>query len=126
MTPKEQIDQHIAATPDWRRETFIEVRRVILEADPEIEETWKWMGSPVWERFGIIAVANAHKGKVKLTFDQGAHLPDPKGLFNAGLDGNQRRAIDFLEGDAVDAPALTALVCAAINFNRARKAKKNS
>jgi hypothetical protein len=126
LTAKEQIDQHIAAIPDWRRETFAEVRRVILEADPEIEETYKWMGSPVWERHGIIAVANAHKGKVKLTFDQGAHLPDPKALFNAGLEGNQRRAIDLFEGDKVDAQALIALVRAAVDFNRARKAKSRS
>ncbi len=126
MTPKEQIDQHIAAIPDWRRETFAEVRKIILEADPEIEETFKWMGSPVWERFGIIAVANAHKGKVKLTFDQGARLPDPKALFNAGLEGNQRRAIDFFEGDKVDAPALKALVRAASEYNRNRKAKKKA
>ncbi len=124
MTPKEQIDQHIAAIPDWRRETFERVRRTILEADPEIEETWKWMGSPVWERFGIIAVANAHKGKVKLTFDHGARLPDPSKLFNAGLEGNQRRAIDFFEGDKVDAPALKALVRAAIDHNRSRKQKR--
>ncbi len=126
VTPKEQIDQHIAAIPDWRRETFAEVRRVILEADPQIEETYKWMGSPVWERYGIVAVANAHKGKVKLTFDQGAHLPDPSGLFNAGLEGNQRRAIDLFEGDRVDGPALKALVRAAVDFNQARKSKRTS
>lgn len=126
MTPKEQIDQHIAAIPDWRRETFNEVRRIILEADPEIAETWKWMGSPVWERFGVIAVANAHKGKVKLTFDQGARLPDPKGLFNAGLDGNQRRAIDFFEGDKIDTPALKALVRAAVEYTQIRKAKSKA
>jgi hypothetical protein len=124
MTPTEQIDQYIAAIPDWRRETFEKVRRTILAADPAIEETFKWMGSPVWERFGIIAVANAHKGKVKLTFDQGAHLPDPHRLFNAGLEGNQRRAIDFFEGDKVEAPALQALVRAAIEYNQSRKAKK--
>jgi hypothetical protein len=126
MTPKEQIDQYVAAIPDWRRDTFETVRRTILEADPEIEETFKWMGSPVWERFGIIAVANAHKGKVKLTFDHGARLPDPKKLFNAGLDGNQRRAIDFFERDKVDAPALQALVLAAIAYNQARKAKSRN
>ena len=124
LSAKEQIDQHIAAIPDWRRATFAEIRKTILEADPEIEETYKWMGSPVWERFGIIAVANAHKGKVKLTFDHGAHLPDPEKLFNAGLEGNQRRAIDLFEGDKVDAPALKALVRAAVEYNRARKAKK--
>jgi hypothetical protein len=125
MTPKEQIDQHIAAIPDWRRETFEKVRKIILEADPEIEETFKWMGSPVWERFGIIAVANAHKGKVKLTFAHGAGLSDPDGLFNAGLEGNARRAIDFLEGDKVDQRALKALVRAAIDYNR-NHLKKNA
>ncbi|MEI9889263.1 MAG: DUF1801 domain-containing protein [Caulobacteraceae bacterium] len=123
MTPSEQIDQHIAAIGDWRRETFAALRETILETDREIEETFKWMGSPVWERFGIIAVANAHKGKVKLTFDQGAHLPDPKTLFNAGLESNQRRAIDLFEGDRIDVEALQALVRAAIAFNQARKAR---
>jgi hypothetical protein len=124
MTPKEQIDQHIAAIPDWRRDTFAAVRKAFLEADPEIEETYKWMGSPVWERFGILAVANAHKGKVKVTFDHGARLPDPKGLFNAGLEGAQRRAIDIFERDTLDVPALQELVRAAIAYNKARKAKR--
>ena len=82
------------------------------------------MGSPVWERDGILAVANAHKGKVKLTFDKGAHLPDPDRLFNAGLEGNQRRAIDFFEGDKVNARALKNLVRAAIDYNQAKKTKK--
>ena len=126
MTPAQQIDQLIAAIPDWRRETFAALRHAILDADPEIEETFKWMGSPVWERFGIIAVANAHKGKVKLTFDQGAHLPDPGKLFNAGLEGNQRRAIDVFEGDAIDVAALQALVRAGVEYNRARRAKKKA
>ena len=124
MTPSEQIDQLIAGTGDWRGETFAEVRRTILAADPEIFETWKWMGSPVWERDGIIAVADAHKGKVKLTFAYGAFLSDPEGLFNAGLEGNQRRAIDFFEGDRVKAPALQALVRAAVAFNQAKKSSK--
>ena len=126
MTPAQQIDQLIAAIPDWRRQTFAALRQAILQADPEIEETFKWMGSPVWERFGIIAVANAHKGKVKLTFDQGAHLPDPGKLFNAGLEGNQRRAIDVFEGDAIDVAALQALVRAGVEYNRARRAKKKA
>src|SRR6185436_16811925 len=97
-----------------------------LAADPQIVEEWKWMGSPVWERDGIIAVGNAHKGKVKLTFDYGAKLPDPDRLFNAGLEGNQRRAIDFLEGDKVNDKALKALVRAAVAFNQARNAKKKA
>ena len=123
MTPSEKIDQLIASITDWRGRTFALVRKTILDAEKEIVEEWKWMGSPVWERDGIIAVANAHKGKVKLTFDFGAKLPDPDKLFNAGLEGNQRRAIDFFEGDKVNAPALKKLVRAAIEFNQAKKKK---
>jgi len=126
MTPSEKIDQLIASIADWRGKIFASVRKAILAADKEIVEEWKWMGSPVWERDGIIAVANAHKGKVKLTFDHGAKLPDPDKLFNAGLEGNQRRAIDFFEGDKVNATALKALVRAAVEFNQARKAKKKA
>ena len=95
MNPSERIDQLIAKLTDWRGKTFASIRKCILEADREIIEEWKWMGSPVWSRDGIIAVANAHKGKVKLTFAHGARLPDPDKLFNAGLEGNARRAIDF-------------------------------
>lgn len=124
MTPSEKIDQLIAGIDDWRGKTFADVRKAILAADKEIVEEWKWMGSPVWERDGIIAVCNAHKGKVKLTFDHGAKLPDPDKLFNAGLEGNQRRAIDFLEGDKVNATALKKLVKAAVEFNRGKRVKK--
>lgn len=124
MTPSQKIDQLVASISDWRGKTFASVRKTILEADKEIVEEWKWMGSPVWERDGIIAVGNFHKGKVKLTFDYGAKLPDPEKLFNAGLEGNQRRAIDFFEGDKVNAPALKKLVRAAIEFNQAKKKKK--
>lgn len=124
MTPSEQIDALIASITDWRGATFATVRKTVLEADKEIVEEWKWMGSPVWYRDGIIAVANAHKGKVKLTFQYGASLPDPDKLFNAGLEGNARRAIDFFEGDKVNARALKALVRAAIEFNQLKKAKK--
>jgi len=123
MTPSERIDQLIAGIADWRGKTFAGVRKAILAADREIVEEWKWMGSPVWSRDGIIAVANAHKGKVKLTFDHGARLPDPDKLFNAGLEGNQRRAIDFFEGDKVNERALKALVRAAVDYNRSRKKK---
>ena len=123
MTPSQKIDKLIAGIADWRGKTFAAVRKTILAADPEIAEEWKWMGSPVWEKAGIIAVANAHKGKVKLTFDKGAHIPDPKKLFNAGLEGNQRRAIDFLEGDKIDAPGLKALVRAAIAYNQSKTKK---
>src|SRR5215212_12154659 len=100
------------------------VRKAILAADREIVEEWKWMGSPVWSRDGIIAVANPHKGKVKVTFDYGARLPDPDKLFNAGLEGNQRRAIDLFEGDKVNERALKALVRAAIAFNQSKAKKK--
>ncbi len=124
MTPSEQIGALIASLPDWRGETFASLRETILAADKDIVEEWKWMGSPVWERDGIIAVANAHKGKVKLTFQYGASLPDPDGLFNAGLEGNARRAIDFFEGDRINARALKALIRAAIEFNQLKKAAK--
>ncbi len=124
MNPSEQIDRLIAEIADWRRETFAEIRRTILAADPAIVEEWKWMGSPVWSRDGIIAVADAHKGKVKLTFAHGASLADPGRLFNAGLDGNMRRAIDFFDGDKIDEPALQELVRAAILFNQAKLLKK--
>ncbi len=124
MTPSEKIDQLIAGIADWRGKTFAAVRKAILEADRGIIEEWKWMGSPVWSRDGIIAVANAHKGKVKLTFDKGASLPDPARLFNAGLEGNQRRAIDFFEGDKIDGPALKKLVRAAIAYNQSKAKKK--
>jgi hypothetical protein len=124
MNPSERIDQLIAGIADWRGKTFASVRKCILEADREIIEEWKWMGSPVWSRDGIIAVGNAHKDKVKLTFDYGARLPDPEKLFNAGLEGNRRRAIDFFEGDKVNAPALKNLVRAAIAYNQARSKKK--
>jgi hypothetical protein len=125
MTPSQRIDRLIAAITDWRGKTFANVRKSILEADREIVEEWKWMGSPVWYRDGIIAVANAHKGKVKLTFMHGAQLKDPDKLFNDGLDGNARRAIDFLEDDKVDARALKNLVRAAIEYNQ-RKSKKKA
>lgn len=123
MSASEKIDRLIVGITDWRGKTLAGVRRCILAADPEIVEEWKWMGSPVWSRDGMIAVANAHKGKVKLTFANGAHIPDPDKLFNAGLDGNQRRAIDFLEGDKIDQSGLKKLVRAAIEVNQ-RKAKK--
>ena len=124
MNPSQRIDQLIAEITDWRGKTFASVRKAILAADPEIIEEWKWMGSPVWSRHGIIAVANAHKGKVKVTFDYGARLADPDKLFNAGLEGNQRRAIDLFEGDKVDERALKALVRAAIEFNQSKSKKK--
>lgn len=117
MTPSEQIDQMIAGLDDWRGPVLEQVRQIILAADPDIAEEWKWMGSPVWVCHGNIAVGNPHKDKVKLTFSHGASLSDPAGLFNNGLNGKVWRAIDIAQGDRVDAGALTALVQAAIAFN---------
>jgi hypothetical protein len=124
INPSERIDQLIAELTDWRGKTFAGIRKSILEADREIIEEWKWMGSPVWSRDGMIAVANAHKGKVKLTFAYGAKLQDPDKLFNAGLEGNARRAIDFLEGDRINERALKNLVRAAIDYNQSKSKKK--
>ena len=124
MNPSERIDQLIAKLTDWRGKIFAGVRKSILEADREIIEEWKWMGSPVWSRDGIIAVANAYKGKVKLTFAYGARLPDPDKLFNAGLEGNARRAIDFFEGDKINGRALKNLVRAAVEYNQIKLKRK--
>jgi hypothetical protein len=117
-SPSQKIDEYVSELDDWRHDTFSEIRHVIQGADPEVIEEWKWMGTPVWYHDGIIACVNAHKGKVKVTFNQGASLPDPNKLFNASLDGNQRRAIDFFENDKVPKRALKALILAAISFNR--------
>ncbi|WGY72543.1 DUF1801 domain-containing protein [Burkholderia cepacia] len=125
FTPSERIDALIAGIADWRGKTFADLRQTILAAQAGIVEEWKWMGSPVWSCDGMIAVANAHKGKVKVTFMHGAQLPDPDQLFNDGLDGNARRAIDFFEGDRIDKRALKTLVRAAIEYNRTHL-KKNA
>jgi len=117
MKPSEQIDKLIAGLNDWRGEMLADLRNVIHEADPEIIEEWKWMGSPCWYHDGLICVANAHKEKVKVTFSQGASLPDPGQLFNAGLEGNKWRAIDLYEGDKIKKRALKALVRAAVTHN---------
>ncbi len=124
MNPTERIDALIAGLADWRGKTLAGVRKTILEADREIIEEWKWMGSPVWSHDGMIAVGNAHKDKVKLTFSHGASLPDPDLLFNAGLKGNMWRAIDFFEGDKIHARALKDLVRAAVAYNQAKLKRK--
>jgi hypothetical protein len=126
MNPSERIDRLIAGLTDWRGKTFAGIRKSILEADREIIEEWKWMGSPVWSRDGIIAVANAHKGKVKLTFAHGARLADPDKLFNAGLKGNAWRAIDVFEGDKINERALQNLIRAAVDYNQLKLKKKTS
>jgi hypothetical protein len=124
MNPSERIDKMIAELTDWRGKTFASVRKSILAADREIIEEWKWMGSPVWYRDGMIAVANAHKEKVKITFAHGASLADPDKLFNAGLGGNAWRAIDLFEGDKINARALKNLVRATIKYNQSKLKKK--
>ncbi|HTO69930.1 MAG TPA: DUF1801 domain-containing protein [Myxococcota bacterium] len=102
---------------DWRGELLKRVRALIREADPGVVETWKWRGVPVWEHDGILCTGETYKSVVKLTFAKGASLPDPSGLFNSSLEGNTRRAIDFREGDALDAKALKALIRAAVKRN---------
>jgi hypothetical protein len=124
MDPSERIDQLIAGLTDWRGKTLAGIRETIHEADREIIEEWKWMGSPVWSHDGIIAVGNAHKDKVKLTFAHGASLPDSDKLFNAGLEGKVWRAIDFFEGDEINKRALKNLVRAAVDYNQSKLKKK--
>jgi hypothetical protein len=119
------IDARIAELTDWRGTALAKVRAIIRQADPDVVETWKWRGVPVWEHAGILCTGEIYKSAVKLTFAKGASLPDPTGLFNASLDGNTRRAIDIHEGDAIDEAALAALIRAAAALNTAgRKAKK--
>jgi hypothetical protein len=124
MNPSENIDKLIAKITDWRGKAFASIRKTILAADREISEEWKWMGSPVWSRDGIIVVGNAHKDKVKLTFTHGASLPDPDKLFNNGLGGKVWRAIDFFEGDKINERALKNLVRAAVEHNQSKLKKK--
>lgn len=118
-----KIDALIDGLEDWRGPTLARVRALIHDAVPEVVETWKWMGSPVWESEGIIAVGNAHRTTVKLTFPHGAALADPDHVFNAGLEGNARRAIDIHQGESVDEAAFVALVrtAAARNAAQARR-----
>ena len=117
----ERIDGRIAELGDWRGKTLRRMRRLIHEADPDVVEEWKWMGTPVWSHDGIICTGESYKATVKLTFAKGAALPDPSRLFNASLDGNVRRAIDLHEGDELDAEAFKALVRAAVEINESRK-----
>lgn len=125
MSASKRIDKTIADLSDWRGERLAEIRRLIHEVDPEVVEEWKWMGSPVWSHDGMYALANAHKDKVKLTFFHGAELSDPKKLFNAGLEGNTWRAIDFREGDKIDETALKALLREAMAYNTTHSVPKS-
>ncbi len=123
-TPSKQIDARIKELGDWRGKALARVRALILQADPNVEETWKWRGVPVWERDGIICTGESYKTYIKLTFAKGAALADPTGLFNASLDGNARRAIDIHEDDKINEKAFKALIRAAIALNMQRAAKK--
>jgi hypothetical protein len=120
--PSQLIDARIKELGDWRGETLARVRALIKQADPEVVETWKWRGVPVWEHAGIICTGETYKTTVKLTFAKGAALADPAGLFNSSLEGNVRRAIDLHEGDKIDAKALQALIRAAVALNTSARA----
>jgi hypothetical protein len=119
-SPSRLIDGRIKELGDWRGEMLGRLRALIRRADPDVVETWKWRGVPVWEHDGIICTGETYKSVVKLTFAKGAALKDPAGLFNSSLEGNVRRAIDFQKGDKVNEKALKALIRAAITLNTAK------
>jgi hypothetical protein len=121
--PSALIDARIKELADWRGAILARLRALVHEADPEVVEEWKWRGVPVWEHDGIICTGETYKNVVKMTFAKGAALQDPSGLFNASLEGNTRRAIDFHEGDAVNEAALKTLIRAAVELN-GRKRKR--
>jgi len=125
-TASKLIDGRIRELGDWRGKTLAKVRRLIKEADPEIVEEWKWMGTPVWSHGGIICTGETYKNVVKLTFAKGASLKDPSGLFNSSLDGNVRRAIDIHETDKIDEAALKNLIRSAVALNLESKKKHSS
>jgi len=122
-SPSKLIDARIKELGDWRGEMLARLRVLIKEADPEIVETWKWRGVPVWEHDGIICTGETYKAVVKMTFAKGAALKDPSKLFNSSLEGNVRRAIDLREGDKINEKALKALIRAAVALNKS-KAKR--
>lgn len=123
QSASELISKKITELADWRGETLSKMRKLIQEADPEVVEEWKWMGTPVWSHSGIICTGESYKKVVKLTFIKGASLKDPTGLFNSSLDGNVRRAIDIPEGGTVDATAFKALIQQAVTLNSSGKSK---
>jgi hypothetical protein len=120
-SPSQLIDARIEELDDWRGKTLARVRALIKQADPEVVEEWKWRGVPVWSHDGLICTGETYKSVVKLTFFKGASLKDPSGLFNASLEGNARRAIDFHEGDEIDEDAFKTLICAAAALNRSSR-----
>ncbi|MDY0884075.1 DUF1801 domain-containing protein [Dongia soli] len=123
-TPSQLIDARIEELADWRGEMLARVRALIQAADPQVVETWKWRGVPVWEHAGIICTGETYKTTAKLTFAKGAALADPSGLFNASLEGNTRRAIDLHEGDKIDESAFKTLIRAAVALNISSGAKR--
>ena len=120
------IDERIEKLGDWRGKTLAKVREIIHEADPEIVEEWKWMGTPVWSHSGIVCTGETYKSVVKMTFAKGAELKDPSSLFNSSLEGNVRRAIDIRESDKLNVTALKALIRAAVALNVKSKSKPKS
>ena len=124
MNASKMIDGRIKELGDWRGETLAKVRRLIQEADPDVVEEWKWMGTPVWSHDGIICTGETYKSLVKLTFASGASLKDPARLFNSSLEGNVRRAIDIRETDTIDEAAMKSLIRAAVALNVAKKTTK--
>jgi hypothetical protein len=116
-SPSQLITERIAELGDWRGETLAHVRKLIKEADPNITEEWKWRGVPVWYDNGMVCTGESYKTHVKLTFAKGAFIKDPAGIFNSGLEGNVRRAIDLHEGDKIDASAFKELIRAAVKLN---------
>lgn len=125
MTPSANITKRIQDLGDWRGETLAHVRRLIHDADPDIEEEWKWMGTPVWSHDGIVCTGESYKQVVKLTFARGASIKDPKKLFNSSLEGNTRRAIDIREGEKIDESAFKQLIRAAMAANSTARAERN-
>ena len=119
-SPARLIDARIEELGDWRGETLARVRSLIKQADPDVVEEWKWRGVPVWSHAGILCTGETYKNAVKMTFAKGASLEDPSRLFNASLEGNTRRAIDFHEGDEIDEKALKALIRAAVALNKTK------
>ena len=119
-SPSQLIDARIEELGDWRGEMLSRLRTLVKEAAPEVVEEWKWRGVPVWSHDGMICTGETYKNVVKTTFAKGASLEDPSGLFNASLDGNTRRAIDFHEGEKIDEEALKTLVRAAVTLNKSR------
>src|SRR3954469_4850578 len=125
QSASELISNKIAQLADWRGETLARMRKLIQQADPDVVEEWKWMGTPVWSHAGIICTGESYKSVVKLTFAKGASLKDPARLFNSSLDGNVRRAIDIHEGEKVDESAFKELVRAAVALNSSAKPKRS-